>query len=399
MRFLTMVHLLEGYVTIRAEGIFLERFLNICTRRELDIRNICHCGNQRLTAEISLSSFRLLRPICTRTQTRVRILKRHGLPFLLHRYRKRKFALIGLCLTLLLLWYTSGHIMGITVFGNQKISTETILSHLSRSGVALGQSARHLDSSVIRNQMMRDLDDLAWIGINVNGSRVYIEVVERLEKEPGVDISQPCNLVAARDGVIASIQARNGQTMVKPGEGVRQGDVLVSGIVDNPARGYLQVHAYGQVFAETRYTRTQEYPLNYQEQLDTGEKTSRYTLRLLNWEFTLFPGDKDPYTTSAVSESEREYRLPIDSFPSLFLRTKTYQEQIIKPRSRTPEEALETAKKELTEKLEAEISDSATVIDQELSYTLTERDTLSVSLTLICRENIAVEVPIEKPEE
>ena len=51
MQWTQLFHCLDGYVHIRAEGIFLERFLNICMRRDLDIRNVKRCGAERLTAE------------------------------------------------------------------------------------------------------------------------------------------------------------------------------------------------------------------------------------------------------------------------------------------------------------------------------------------------------------
>lgn len=191
MQFIDLINNLGGYVTIQADGIFLERFLNICTRRNLDIWDIRHCGAQRLTANMSLASFREIRPVCRRTRTRLQIIRRRGFPFFAHRYRKRKFALLGLALAIFILWYTSGHIMGITVFGNSRISTDTILTHLARSGVSLGETTEGIDSALIRNRMMGDLDDLAWIGINVSGSRIYVEVVERLETEPGVNMEQP----------------------------------------------------------------------------------------------------------------------------------------------------------------------------------------------------------------
>ncbi len=398
MGILEMGYRAEGYVTIQAEGIFLERFLNICMRRDLSIRNIRRLGNQRLTADISVRSFRKIRPVCFRTQTRVRILKRRGLPFLLHRYRKRKLSLLGLCLALALLWYTSGHIMGITVFGNQKISTETVLQSLARSGVALGRSAKNINSSDIRNQMMRDLDELAWIGINVNGSRVYVEVVERLTPEMGVDKDKPCHLVASRDGTIASVEARDGQTVVKVGSGVREGDVLVSGIMDNPVAGYRAVHAYGQVYAKTTYQAEKEYPLKDTEAMDTGNSKTRYTLRILGLELPLYLGRANPYKTAETIADEREYRIPIDSIPSLFVRTETYKEQQIKEREWTVAQVLETAERELSLELEEKLPENIDIENRELTHTLTEQGTVKATLTYFCKEDIAVEVPIETPE-
>ncbi len=394
-----MGYRIKGYVTIQAEGIFLERFLNICMRRELDIRNVRRLGAERLVCDLSIAGFRRIRPVCYRTKTRVKILKRQGLPFLIHRYRKRKFAVLGVILVMLLLWYTSGHIMGITVFGNEKIPTETVIQHLARSGVELGKSARNLSPSHIRNQMMRDLDELAWIGINVSGSRVYVEVVERLTPEPRVEMEKPCHLVACRDGVIVAIEAKDGQTLVKVGSGVRQGDVLVSGIMDNTVTGYRAVHAYGEVIARTTYRAEQEYPLSFVERIKTGKEKIRYRMRILNREVPLSFGKGNPYSLSEKNETEKEYRIPVDFLPSLFVVREQYQEQQEQKRTRTVEEVLTLAEKDLTAELKPEIPEKAQIEEREMTHTLTERGMVRVTLTVTCLENIATEIPVEREEE
>ncbi len=391
----------KGYLVLQAEGVFLERFLNICLHRELDIRNVRRLGAERLVCEMSIRSFRQLRPVCFRTKTKAKILKRQGLPFLLYRYRKRKFVVVGILLAMVFFWYTSGHIMGITVLGNEKIPTETILEMLSRSNVALGKSAKNLDSDIIRNQMMRDLDELAWIGINVNGSRVYVEVVERLTPEPRVEKNLPCHLVASRDGVVERVEAKDGQTMVAIGSGVLEGDILVSGVMDNTVTGYRMVHAYGEVFAKTTYQVEGSYPLRFTERRETGKVKKRYSLQILGKKILLYWKKADPYTLFDKKEQNREYRLPVDVIPSLFVVTEEFREQTTEEKTRTVSEILELAEAELEEKAKKEIPTEAEVVERELTHTLTEQGTVEVCLTIQCLENIAMEVPIdqEKTEE
>ena len=398
MQFIDLVHVARGYVTIQADGEFLERFLTVCTRKNLDVWKIRYLGSGRVTAKMSLDAFRAIRPVCRCTRTRLRIRHRHGLPFLFYRYRKRKFALLGIVFTLLFLWYTSCHVMGITVLGNNRIPTEIVLEHLSRSGVAVGRPTNGIDASVIRNRMMRDLEDLAWVGINVNGSRIYVEVVERLEKEPGIAMDEPCHLVAVKDGVIDSLEARNGQNMVTVGSGVREGDVLVSGIMDAGTESVRYVHAYGEVFAHTSYTLSRDYPLAYEEPIDTGRHTTRYTLQLLGKNLPLFLGKQTPYSQYTKEETGQEYRLPIERLPSLFINKEVYYEQVTEQKNRTAGQALLTAEKELEAELERSLPEGVTVLDKETTHTLTERGSLSVTLTLHCRENIAKEVAIQKDE-
>lgn len=386
---------IRGYVIIQADGAFLERFLTVCTRKNLEIKNIRHLGSGRLTAVMSTDAFLRLRPVCRRTKTKVRILKRCGLPFLCRRFRRRKAVWVSLALVLAFLWYTSGHIMGITVQGNARIPTDEILEHLARCQVAVGKSTNGIDASQIRNRLMRDLEDLAWVGINVNGSRVYIEVVERLETEPKLDADTPCHLVATKDGIIESIEARNGQNMVSVGSGVRSGDLLVSGIMDADDDPTRYVHAYGEVYAITSYRASRDYPLSFSESVDTGKHTTRYRLRILDRTLSLSLGKHPPYTQWRKEETETEYRPPSERLPSLFLQKECYWEQTQEQRTRTPAQALQTARNELESELRRQLPNDASVTDCEVTHTLTEQGILSVTVTLLCRENIAAERLIE----
>lgn len=394
MGFAKLLEYLEGSLTIQADGEFLERFLTVCIRRNLGIRNVRHLGERRLCAEMDLAAFRHIRPVCRRTRTHLTVLKRNGFPFLLQRLKHRKFALLGLLAAILFLWYTTCHIMGITIIGNSRIDTATLREHLARSGIAIGKSTAGIDSDQIRNRMMRDLDELAWVGINVSGSRIYVEIVERLEKEPGIDQNTPCHLIAAKDGEILAIEAREGQTMVSVGSGVREGDLLVSGMMDNDTTGFRLVHAWGEVFAKTIYTETKDYPLTFLETTDTGESTARYSITLLDKTLPLYFG-KAPYPEYRQETTETEYRLPFERLPSLWVRKDTFTEQTTAQRTRTAAEAIQTAKEELFPALMAQIPANAEVISKELTHTLTEQGTVQATATVYCRENIAVKTVIE----
>ena len=81
---------------ISAEGCFLERFINICARRGILLRDIKRTGSERITAKISVRAFMRIRSIAFKTRTRVRVLARRGVMFWLKRYKSRRFALIAL---------------------------------------------------------------------------------------------------------------------------------------------------------------------------------------------------------------------------------------------------------------------------------------------------------------
>ncbi len=393
---------LSGWLSVQAEGPFTERLINICMHRKMAIWDIKRCGSERIIFKASIEAFKQIRTPARRTKSRVRITKRHGLPFLLRRYRNRKFVVGGIIVLAVMLWYSSTHIMGITVFGNQRIDTQTVLAKLEECGLSLGTRTSLIEPDVIRNKMMTAVDDLAWVGVNANGSRVYIEIVERIEKEAGIENDDTAyNLVASKDGEIEKVEVREGQTVVKVGSGVREGDMLVSGIVDSGVRGFRYVKARGEVFAKTRYSKTGVYPLKYTESIKTGEIKKRYTLSVLGYDLPLFFKRSAPYNEFSYKEEQKEYSVPIDIVPSLFVKKEEYSEEIKEEKQRTAAEAVETGIAELSDGLKKELPEGAEIIEQIESYTLNEHGEVEVTVELLCRENIAKTEVIEKmmPEE
>ena len=385
-----------GYLIVCADGPFCERLINICMNRKMDIRDIHRCGQNRVTFSIDIPSYFKIRTPAKRTKSHVRIIKRCGLPFILQKYKKRRFIIIIVLLLATALWYSSTHIMGITVVGNHHLSEAEIISALSECGLNLGVKTSDIDNDLLRNKMMLKLPELGWIGFNANGSRIYVEIVERLEKEKGIDKNAPVqNLIASKDGEIEKIEVREGQTMVKIGSGVRKGDVLVSGILNSVGTGIRFVSSRGEIIAKTRYTKKRAYPINYSETVETGRKTSRYTLSVLNIKVPLFFNGEPPYTSFKHEHETQEYRTPLDFIPSLFISRDTYAENATHEKTRTFKETAEFGISELTAELKSELPEGAEIINENSSHTLTEKNEVEVTVEIICRENIAVPSVIE----
>ena len=83
------IRLCGGILTVRVRGAELERFLNLCTQARIRLRRIDRIDIDELHAEISLYDFYRLARLKKRKRCRVHILRGRGLPFLLHRMRRR----------------------------------------------------------------------------------------------------------------------------------------------------------------------------------------------------------------------------------------------------------------------------------------------------------------------
>lgn len=389
---------LKGSVILEAEGDFLERFLNICSNRGIFLGDIERINGQKIKAEIGIKGFCEIRPIAKKTRTRVRIKKRAGLPFLLHRYRKRRFAIVGIAVFFVILGYLSTHIMGIDIIGNQRLNASQIENGLKEFGVYRGAALSSVDRKLVQNKMMTKFDDIAWVGINIKGSRVYIEVKERLDTKRTVDKDIPCNLVASRDGQITGLEVVSGQTMVKMNDMVEKGDLLVSGAMDSGVVGIRYAHADGEVFARTIYKKSKKYPLEFVEKNYTGNAKKRYSVTLFGKEIRLFLNNKLPFEYSDPKEEKKTYYIISDKFFTIGTSKTVYSEYVPQKKRRTETEAASLGKTELAHELENEIGNKAKVESRNFSYKVIDKNTVEVTAEFVCTEDISQKSVIDKTE-
>ena len=111
-----------GYVNIKVESYFLERFINICISKKILLWNIKREKSSILYASISVRDYKRLKGIVKKTKSKIKIESKKGLPFVLHKYRKRKIFFAFLVLIFLGLIVTSNFIWNVEIIGNININ-------------------------------------------------------------------------------------------------------------------------------------------------------------------------------------------------------------------------------------------------------------------------------------
>ncbi len=398
MAFTDILAFFKGSVEVEAEGLFLERFLNICMRRGIFLSDVKRISNEKISAKIGIGGFKEVRPVAKKTRTRVRIKSRSGMPFLIHRYKKRRVAAVGLALFLGILWYLSSHIVGIDIAGNERIKTAEIENQLKNFGLYRGIAVSRIDRRLIQNKMMTAFDDIAWIGINVKGSRAYIEVKERLDARQTFDEDVPCNIVADRDGQIVALEVRSGQTMVKINDMVEAGDLLVSGAMDSRVEGIRYAHSEGCVYAETIYKKSGEYPLEFTEKVYTGQEKVRRSIEVFGQSIKLYLKSGQPFEYCDKTEERTDFHPGKPGILSASLTTETYKEYIPEKRTRTVLQAVELGRRELVGAIEKEIDERVEILNKNVTYREIDKTKVEVTVEILCKEDIARQSAIDKTD-
>lgn len=325
MYFKILLGYILGYVNIEVEGYFIERFINICNSKKILLWNMKRKHSTIIRANIGIRDFKKIKEIARKTKCRVKIQKKRGLPFVLHKYKKRKIFALFFILLIISTIALSNFVWNIEVVGNNNISTEEIIKSLEEDNFKIGTSKTNLNTKNIVDKIRLKRSDLAWIGIEIKGTNAIVKIVEADLKPDIIKEEEYCNIVATKDAMIVKINAQNGTAVVKEGDIVTKGAVLIQGWLEGQFTGIRYVHANGEVKAKTWYSQKISIPLNQTKKVKTGKEENKYSVKINNFEINL-PKGVPKFQNYDTIETSKKLKLFSDFYLPIEINQKTYQE-------------------------------------------------------------------------
>ena len=358
---------LIGYIRVVVEGYYIERFINICTNNNILIWNLKREKNIRLYLNIGINDFKKLSSICKKTKCRVKIESKHGIPFLLNKYKKRKIFVILLIAVVISIYYSSNYIWNIEISKEDDYEFENILEDINEAGIKVGKLKSKVDTKEVVDKLRLKRDDIAWAGIELKGTNAIVKVV-KAEKAPNiVDENEYCNIVANKSGLITKISAQNGTAQVKEGDVVQPGAVLIQGIMEGKYTEPRYVHATGEIQAKVWYTKSEKIYYNQEATIETGNEEKKYGIKINNFKIN-FPKRLSKFELYDTIETEKKLKLFSNLYLPISVITETCKETKKTLRTYTIEEAIEVGKQELMQKLENEITNKEDILRKNNKY-------------------------------
>ena len=393
------VKLLRGSVCVRAKSAYPERMLNLCSARGIEFWDVRWIDDTALSFCVARGDLRALRRAAEGCGAEVSIERTAGTPFFFARLRRRHALFAGGILCAALLLVNSLFIWDFEVTGNETVPTETILHALREHGVHRGTFIYSFRSQDICNRVLPELKDLCWVAVNVRGCKAYVQVRERVRAPERVNESEPTNVIAAKPGLITKVRALDGEKRVLPGTSVQQGQLLIAGVVDTggtekPSVTTRFLAGKGEVWARTWYDLTVRVPLTYEKKVYTGKEKRSHTL--IWGENRLKIGAKGSSICNVDCDKIKNqtqwtlfglFALPV----TWETETLLPYELEVTPRSRAD---AEVQGKDVLETYLAALLGEAGSVTQRRFSTAVEGDTLVVTLSAECEEQIGKEVPL-----
>lgn len=388
MFILRIIRYLKGYIAFSADGNFIERFINLIARNRITIWGTRKKGRY-LCANVSVKDFKKLMKIAEQTGTNVAVEREVGFPYQKKKYGKRKGLAAGIIFSVLFIFIMSKFIWSIEITGNTEVESLKILDALENAGVKVGTYIDGVDFDIMQQKAMLQLDGISWMGYILDGTRLTIEVRERIEAPELVGKDQPCNIVARKTGVITKLSVYEGFPEVKVGDLVMEGDLIVNSIITTP-KGNSVNHARAEVTA--RIGETVEFPVMMSEVVSeyTGNAVEKLFVGIGDKKIPLSWNKSEYELFDIVAEKKQLSILGVDM--PVFLYKESYKEYVDMDVQYTEQQAKAIAIDLKSEYIEKKMSD-VVIVSDEMSGTV-ENGMYILQVDFVYEENIGIEQPI-----
>lgn len=440
----------KGYVKIHLYGLAPERFLALCSLNDILIWDLIYKDNIYVCC-VRVSDFYKMKPFLRKTHMHIRIVERKGIPFFVHRNRRRVPFCIGVIGGLCIYVILSMFIWNIHVDGNSKYTTSVIMNYLSEQNIYCGVQKNKINCEDLENALRTQFDDIIWASVRINGANLEVDIEENLYVEgqdgesatgdsttedstkpqgeatqqttaetdttdtSGTDTSntddtqnqEGTDIVASEDAQIVSMITRTGTPQVLQGDTVTKGTILVLGRLDiynddGEVTKYNYVTSDADIYGQVSLPYEAEIPLNYEETTYTGKTRTAYELQVGSYLLSLphlnMSYDSYDITMEQTSVSKKNYfNIP------LAIRKYQAREFVVSDATYTEEEVCKKAEQQIYTFCQNLIEKGVQIVENNVIIDV-DKKKCTASGEIIVIEPIGVPketeiVPITKQEE
>lgn len=381
-------------------GEFPERFFNLCAAAGLEIWDVVFRDGQYRFC-MGIRDVMSCRPYLRKAKVRLVIVKKAGLPFFLHKNRKRKLWAAGFLAFFTFLYVLSFFVWDIGYQGNVKYTDNELTHYLDSLGIRCGVLKNTVSCEELEEALRGEFNGITWVSARLSGTRLYIQVKENdVPLELPVRDDSPCDLAADADGIITSIIVRSGVPLVKPGDAVSKGQLLVSGripIIDDAETVVAEhyVHADADILAIRSRIEAKEISLWYRRQEPTGKVRKGLTAVVGSHSFVwLFPNVRKTEWQTVTNYDK--IKLFGDFYLPLSLGSITSYEVSVYEERYTQEQLEQMAQDYQNEVIENLMEKGVQILENDVRI-LVNDSTCRFEVVMTTEESIKVETQGEQP--
>ena len=307
---------LNGVITVEILSADPVRTLAKIQNMGITLENVQFQDELSIQFQIRRQDIKWIEKITDRHGDKLKIVSREGVFWKAQSLMHRPVLVVGLLILILLTVFLPTRIYFFKVEGNKSVPTRQILEVASKQGISFGVSRREVRSEKVKNAVLQAIPELEWTGINTSGCVATISVRERQNGEQAEERHGVSSIVAIRDGIIEDITVTSGSPVVKSGQAVKAGQLLISGYTDCGI-SIRASRAAGEIYARTKREVSFVLPKNFSQRGEQVSEIKKYAIIIGKNRINFYQGS-GILDTSCVKIYEENYvtlpggfRLPI----------------------------------------------------------------------------------------
>lgn len=323
MFFKRILLFLYGYYEIEIEGMFIQRFINLCKSKSVAIIDSKIIKSTILRLKVLIQDFESIEEICTKTNSIYEIKKEKGLPILIKKYKKRKGFAIAIIAIAIFIYINSLYIWNIDVNLNgdfKSLKVEDVENLLEENEIKIGSLKSKVNLKSLQNKISLNFDEISWVDIDVKGTNLILDIekgVEKVEEKEENVYENLKEIISDKSGIIKKITVYSGTKMKNAGEQVAVGDILVKGEIEGKYSGKRDVFARADIVIENQIKYEKEYTLEIEEKEKTGNVQKNVEFYINNFKINLHKSLLNFENYDTIRESRKlklfsNYYLPIE---------------------------------------------------------------------------------------
>ncbi|BAK80993.1 sporulation protein YqfD [Candidatus Arthromitus sp. SFB-rat-Yit] len=241
---------INGKIQLRIISKNPEQLLNMIWKKDIKVIEIERENLYSVCLVINSKDFKDVKKICEEINSEVNVVKMGRIIKFIHNFKVYFTLSIGLGISIGMIIFLSMFIWKIDIKGDSHVSPYEIRQVIKNLGVHKGMLKFKIDTDKLENEIVASNANLLWSKVRVQGSTLQIEVIESF-KPPVIDVDLSLgDIVADKDGEIVRVYTQSGTAMVKAGDIVKKGDLLIGGYQGKEGNVF-EVAPVGDVIAKT----------------------------------------------------------------------------------------------------------------------------------------------------
>lgn len=256
----------------------INRFIKKCIDNNINLYNISYVKD-KMVVLIDVKDYLKIKRL--NYYSKIRVVKYDGLLNIKKIIKDNMFYISVIFLSFIWMNLLTNYIVDIEIIHSNSGIRRLLKEELDKNNVkrfSLAYSFEELDN-ITKKILADNKNNLEWVSIKKDGMKYIVRAEERIIKNEVVS-DKPRDIVASKDAYITKVIGSKGNVLVRQGEYVKKGTVLISGKITlyEDVKGVTS--ASGSVYGNVWYECTVETPKEISSERLTGRK--RYNLNVGN---------------------------------------------------------------------------------------------------------------------